>query len=72
MVIKQEEIYEATNAIADTGSQFSLMSRAFAESCNIGYKASAVKHEFKLLDVSGSQLPLVGYANVKLKNSVKN
>ena len=66
VVIKQDGRCKAMLAITNTGSQFSLLSNGFADAIGIRCNTCETGDEFRLLDMSGSKLHLIGYANVEL------
>ena len=67
IIFKQGNHFEAGACVADSASYFSILSVGFAKSSRIKFITCEVDHIIRMMDASGRQIPIVGYADVEIK-----
>ena len=69
VMFRQGSSVAPARAEADTGSDFTIMFKDFAQQSNIKFQTDAnIRQKFKLVDISGTELKVCGHADVEISS----
>ena len=66
IMFKYDDMFSVATGEADTGSQFSIMTVDFTKKCGMKYFRCNAKDVFKLSDLSGTRVDLIGYIDLQI------